>query len=66
MPTIKNRADTTNFDSEFTSVTPVLTPVQSGGSFNNNLIVILFSLTNNFCSTFASHARGVPRVQLQR
>ena len=30
MPTVKNRADTSNFDSEFTSVTPVLTPVQSG------------------------------------
>lgn len=30
MPTVKGRADTSNFDSEFTSVTPVLTPVQSG------------------------------------
>ncbi len=30
LPTVKNRADTSNFDSEFTSVTPVLTPVQSG------------------------------------
>ncbi|SMQ54292.1 unnamed protein product [Zymoseptoria tritici ST99CH_1A5] len=29
IPTIKGRADTSNFDSEFTSVTPVLTPVQS-------------------------------------
>lgn len=29
-PTVKGRADTSNFDSEFTSVTPVLTPVQSG------------------------------------
>ncbi|KAI1106971.1 hypothetical protein F4804DRAFT_256228 [Jackrogersella minutella] len=29
MPTIKNATDTSNFDSEFTSVTPVLTPVQS-------------------------------------
>ncbi|EMC91585.1 hypothetical protein BAUCODRAFT_27875 [Baudoinia panamericana UAMH 10762] len=29
VPTVKNRADTSNFDSEFTSVTPVLTPVQS-------------------------------------
>ena len=29
-PTVKNRQDTSNFDSEFTSVTPVLTPVQSG------------------------------------
>jgi len=31
-PTIKNATDTSNFDSEFTSVTPVLTPVQSGKS----------------------------------
>lgn len=30
MPQIKNATDTSNFDSEFTSVTPVLTPVQSG------------------------------------
>jgi serine/threonine protein kinase len=29
LPTIKGKADTSNFDSEFTSVTPVLTPVQS-------------------------------------
>ncbi|QSZ28546.1 hypothetical protein DSL72_003044 [Monilinia vaccinii-corymbosi] len=28
-PTITNATDTSNFDSEFTSVTPVLTPVQS-------------------------------------
>lgn len=29
LPQIKNATDTSNFDSEFTSVTPVLTPVQS-------------------------------------
>jgi len=29
MPAIKNATDTSNFDSEFTSVTPVLTPVNS-------------------------------------
>jgi serine/threonine protein kinase len=29
-PTISSATDTSNFDSEFTSVTPVLTPVQSG------------------------------------
>lgn len=32
MPQIKSATDTSNFDSEFTSVTPVLTPVQSGMS----------------------------------
>jgi serine/threonine protein kinase len=31
-PQIKSATDTSNFDSEFTSVTPVLTPVQSGKS----------------------------------
>lgn len=30
LPTISNPTDTSNFDTEFTSVTPVLTPVQSG------------------------------------
>ena len=30
MPTITSATDTSNFDQEFTSVTPVLTPVQSG------------------------------------
>jgi serine/threonine protein kinase len=30
MPKITSATDTSNFDSEFTSVTPVLTPVQSG------------------------------------
>jgi serine/threonine protein kinase len=30
LPTISSATDTSNFDSEFTSVTPVLTPVQSG------------------------------------
>ncbi|KAF2859292.1 hypothetical protein K470DRAFT_249697 [Piedraia hortae CBS 480.64] len=29
VPQVKSRADTSNFDPEFTSVTPVLTPVQS-------------------------------------
>lgn len=33
LPQIKDPTDTSNFDSEFTSVTPVLTPVQSGKSF---------------------------------
>lgn len=31
-PTIASATDTSNFDTEFTSVTPVLTPVQSGMS----------------------------------
>lgn len=39
MPTIKSATDTSNFDSEFTSVTPVLTPVQSGESW---MILLIF------------------------
>lgn len=35
-PQIKDAKDTSNFDQEFTSVTPVLTPVQSG-KLNSNL-----------------------------
>lgn len=61
MPQISNPTDTSNFDSEFTSVTPVLTPVQSG----------LFSQlrrdarhANVISSTNASDARRVPGVFL--
>jgi serine/threonine protein kinase len=35
MPQITSATDTSNFDQEFTSVTPVLTPVQSGKSSAN-------------------------------
>lgn len=35
-PQIQNATDTSNFDQEFTSVTPVLTPVQSG------MLIVLF------------------------
>ena len=51
LPQIKSATDTSNFDSEFTSVTPVLTPVQSGtcrvhspssnNTFNANLDEVL-------------------------
>jgi serine/threonine protein kinase len=44
LPTIKNATDTSNFDSEFTSVTPVLTPVQSG-KFQRYLARLLQVLT---------------------
>ena len=37
-PEIKSATDTSNFDSEFTSVTPVLTPVQSGMSLTPVII----------------------------
>lgn len=47
-PSIKNEKDTSNFDQEFTSVTPVLTPVQSGKCYNvsrNEFHKLTFSLT---------------------
>lgn len=57
-PAIKSATDTSNFDSEFTSVTPVLTPVQSGmhtttALSNNQPLTMLYSLV-------ASHAGRVP------
>ena len=48
LPQIKNATDTSNFDSEFTSVTPVLTPVQSG-MFNQPLVPL-----NAFGANFKS------------
>lgn len=60
-PQIKDPTDTSNFDPEFTSVTPVLTPVQSGEP-NARLglkIVLLIAL---FSSSHASHAGRVSRI----
>ncbi len=55
-PQIKNPTDTSNFDSEFTSVTPVLTPVQSGkliasdarGLAANAMIVLTQAMQEEF------------------
>ena len=60
MPTVKSRADTSNFDSEFTSVTPVLTPVQSG-KLSCRLWKCYCSVANTIYSSFASDARGIQR-----
>jgi serine/threonine protein kinase len=69
MPTIKGRADTSNFDSEFTSVTPVLTPVQSGKSLAISLrgsifVIWILLLTRRVNSAFSGHARRIPRLLL--
>jgi serine/threonine protein kinase len=61
-PQITSATDTSNFDSEFTSVTPVLTPVQSG-RLHLNISTIK---TNVFHSAVTSYARGVPRFLLLR
>lgn len=59
LPQIKSATDTSNFDSEFTSVTPVLTPVQSGRS--RSLFLLVWHIEANIkCSSIASYARGVP------
>lgn len=67
-PTIKSATDTSNFDSEFTSVTPVLTPVQSGKPFppfplkDRTLIRTRFFF--HLISALASHAGRIPRIFL--
>jgi serine/threonine protein kinase len=56
MPQITSATDTSNFDSEFTSVTPVLTPVQSGKYFPltcevmpaNNMLVLSQQMQEEF------------------
>lgn len=59
-PQIKSPTDTSNFDSEFTSVTPVLTPVQSG-EFANQRPCVSGSKLITF-SFDASDARRVSRL----
>jgi hypothetical protein len=64
-PSITNPTDTSNFDQEFTSVTPVLTPVQSGMFRNDflsevtSLIPIIIVLTQQMQEEF----RGFSYVQ---
>jgi serine/threonine protein kinase len=58
-PQITSATDTSNFDSEFTSVTPVLTPVQSGKSFT---CFAWHDQANLSTSAFSSYARRIPRL----
>jgi classical protein kinase C len=58
LPTIKSATDTSNFDSEFTSVTPVLTPVQSG-LFPSILFNDEFPAKFHFCSAIPGYAGRV-------
>ena len=58
-PTIKGEKDTSNFDSEFTSVTPVLTPVQSGMSF---CVGSLLKSANILSSTISCYAGRIQRI----
>lgn len=57
LPSIKSATDTSNFDSEFTSVTPVLTPVQSG-KLTPMVTATWMQLT--VYSALASYAGGIP------
>jgi serine/threonine protein kinase len=61
-PQISSATDTSNFDSEFTSVTPVLTPVQSGKLFS----LFIHILNSHFHSLVTSNARRVPRLLILR
>ena len=64
MPQIKSATDTSNFDSEFTSVTPVLTPVQSGMHMSLFAHARALAMTNKIHSVVASYAGGIPRLLL--
>jgi len=66
LPSIKNETDTSNFDSEFTSVTPVLTPVQSGKDKLHHGESEKLINANSDNSAVPSHARRVPRLLLHR
>ena len=62
-PQITSATDTSNFDSEFTSVTPVLTPVQSGKFSAASQPTVL---ANEYSSIVTSNARRVPRFLILR
>lgn len=64
LPSISSPTDTSNFDQEFTSVTPVLTPVQSGELYS--IHSIRQSLMPIFNSPLASYAGRIPRIFLHR
>lgn len=58
LPTISNPTDTSNFDTEFTSVTPVLTPVQSGTFLSiSHLAYTIASLNQYFVQFFPKLCR---------
>lgn len=59
LPQIKNATDTSNFDSEFTSVTPVLTPVQSGKqAFDHSRVVTYANLILVLSQAMQEEFRG--------
>jgi serine/threonine protein kinase len=61
LPMVKSRADTSNFDPEFSSVKPVLTPVQSG-KYKLLLRTDIETVLTSMNSAFAGHARKVPQL----
>lgn len=67
IPKISNPTDTSNFDTEFTSVTPVLTPVQSGKPPVAQTSLLLCSTADySFYSAVSGYAGGVPRFLVLR
>jgi len=63
IPQISSATDTSNFDTEFTSVTPVLTPVQSGEFYSSRSVSFsIWALANCSNSFVAGYARGIQGI----
>lgn len=62
LPTISSPTDTSNFDQEFTSVTPVLTPVQSGMMPLWIRLQTVRLTLHLLSSAFTSYAGRIPRL----
>lgn len=68
-PQITSPTDTSNFDPEFTSVTPVLTPVQSGKPIDHFIrvlrlrkVLFCFYANQTFSLLYSSHTSNARRI----
>lgn len=66
IPTISSPTDTSNFDQEFTSVTPVLTPVQSGKNILVPRVTTSQLISSLSFSSFPGYAGRIPWLLLHR
>ena len=65
LPQLNSDTDTSNFDNEFTSVTPALTPVQSGKSSSTERLLLYNEPAADvplLPSTQSSYARRISRI----